>query len=399
MRKAKPLKPPSEPSQGLRVDLLGGIKVMCRHSELVDFRSLLPYPKNPNIHRPEQAPMLAKIIARAGWRSPIVVSARSGFITKGHGRLEAAKLLFEQTGECLVPVERQHYDTEAEELTDIIADNQIAELSALDAELVMELGKEGLLELEGFDSELLGFDTGAWEDLAQDVDARAKNPHVLLQIRPEVIDLSALKPHPKNYKSHPKDQIEHIAKSIRQFGLYRQILVAEDNTILAGHGLVEACRSLGRKRVPVTRFNIGPDHPAAMKLLIADNEVGHLGENDDRALSELLATVNKTADEGLLGTGYDISMLTALVMVTRHADEIPDRAAATAWVGLPEHEQPEAPFQLIITFENEASRKKFITDTGMVSIHCQDSKRSSARWPPSAKRDLASVRFEQNTKP
>jgi DNA modification methylase len=125
------------------------MKVMCVHKEMVDVDLLQPNPKNPNKHPDEQIKLLAKIMGHQGWRSPIVVSTRSGFITKGHGRLMAAK----QNGWTTAPVDRQDYASEADEYADMVADNKIAELATTDMSMVntdaLELGAD-------FDLELLG---------------------------------------------------------------------------------------------------------------------------------------------------------------------------------------------------------------------------------------------------
>ena len=84
-----------------------------------------------------------------GWRSPIVVSKRSGFITKGHGRLMAAKL----NSWTQVPVDMQDYANEADEYADIVADNKIAELAETDMSMV---NSEAMELPDDFDLELLG---------------------------------------------------------------------------------------------------------------------------------------------------------------------------------------------------------------------------------------------------
>ena len=63
-------------------------------------------------------------------------------------------------------------------------------------------------------------------------------------VRMERMALTKLKPHPDNYADHPADQIDHIKQSITLFGVYRNIVVSKDNYILAGHGVVEAARSM-----------------------------------------------------------------------------------------------------------------------------------------------------------
>jgi hypothetical protein len=89
---------------------------------------LKPNPLNRNSHPKDQVERLAKILEYQGWRYPIKVSKRSGLITSGHGRLEAAKLLKWKE----VPVSFQDYDSEEQEYADTISDNSIASWSELD---------------------------------------------------------------------------------------------------------------------------------------------------------------------------------------------------------------------------------------------------------------------------
>jgi DNA modification methylase len=142
--------------------------VHCAHDEMVDVVDLIPNPRNPNKHSDKQVALLAKIIRHQGWRAPIVVSKRSGFVVAGHGRLDAAKLM----GVQLVPVNRQEFATEADEWAHLIADNRIAELADMDNSALGDL----LKELDGldFDLEAAGFDEKAADLLTateSDVDA------------------------------------------------------------------------------------------------------------------------------------------------------------------------------------------------------------------------------------
>ena len=54
-----------------------------------------------------------------------------------------------------------------------------------------------------------------------------------------------LKPHPRNYRGHPEGQVAHLEQSLRDHGIYRNVVVANDNTILAGHGVIVAAQKLG----------------------------------------------------------------------------------------------------------------------------------------------------------
>lgn len=72
----------------------------------------------------------------------------------------------------------------------------------------------------------------------------------------EVIDINQLKPYEKNAKLHPKEQIEQIKKSIEQFGMNDPIAIwGEDNTIVEGHGRLEALKQLNYKEVPCIRLD------------------------------------------------------------------------------------------------------------------------------------------------
>ena len=115
-----------------------GVPVFCAHDAIVDVAKLVPNPKNPNQHPDSQIQLLGRIIRQTGWRQPITVSKRSGFIVKGHGRLSAALL----EGMKEAPVDYQNYTTEAEEYADLVADNRIAELAETDNQLLADIFAE-----------------------------------------------------------------------------------------------------------------------------------------------------------------------------------------------------------------------------------------------------------------
>ena len=112
-----------------------GVPVFCAHDKVVDIETLVPNPKNPNQHPDAQIQLLGRIIRQTGWRQPITISKRSGFIVKGHGRLLAARL----EGMKEAPVDYQNYTNEAEEYADLVADNRIAELAETDNKLLADI--------------------------------------------------------------------------------------------------------------------------------------------------------------------------------------------------------------------------------------------------------------------
>jgi hypothetical protein len=123
------------------------IKINCSYSKMENIYSVIPNPRNPNRHPDDQIKRLAEIIKFTGFRSPIVISSRSGFVVKGHGRLMAANLLKME----YVPVDIQDYESEAQEFSDMIADNRIAELSEIDNAALSELlGELPEIDFTGF---------------------------------------------------------------------------------------------------------------------------------------------------------------------------------------------------------------------------------------------------------
>lgn len=123
--------------------------VRCKYDELVNINSLKPHPKNRNKHPSEQIERLAKVIEYQGWRYPVKVSKQSGFVTSGHGRIEAAR----KNGWDQVPVNYQDYDSQEQEYADVQSDNAIALWAELDLSGInSDIGDLG----PDFDIDLLG---------------------------------------------------------------------------------------------------------------------------------------------------------------------------------------------------------------------------------------------------
>jgi len=139
-----------KPEEGAPRAVISEIKVYCAFDEEIEAEALIPNPRNPNDHPASQVELLGKIIKTNGWRAPITVSRRSGFIVRGHGRYMAAVALGVN-----VPVDYQHYASEAEEWADLVADNRIAELSELSMPKVREILQE--IDTGEIDLELTGF--------------------------------------------------------------------------------------------------------------------------------------------------------------------------------------------------------------------------------------------------
>ena len=126
------------------------IEVKCSFDKMIKLSEIVENPENPNTHSEAQIERLAEIIDFQGMRSPLVISKRSGFLTKGHGRLMALKYL---RVDC-APVDFQDYENEAQEYADMVADNEIARWATLDTQKLKE-GSEFLKKMD-FNLDLLG---------------------------------------------------------------------------------------------------------------------------------------------------------------------------------------------------------------------------------------------------
>ncbi len=133
------------------------IRYECRYDELVEIGNIQRNPSNPNRHSTEQIQRLARVIERNGWRNPLVVSKRSGYLVKGEGRLLASLSL----GLEVVPVEYQDYATDDEEWSDLIADNKMSELSVQDRESLKEI----VSKMETADYSATGFSQSEIDNL------------------------------------------------------------------------------------------------------------------------------------------------------------------------------------------------------------------------------------------
>jgi ParB-like chromosome segregation protein Spo0J len=96
--------------------------IRCSYSDIIPIKELQAHPKNPNVHPKEQVQRLAEIIKYQGIRRPVRVSTLSGFITAGHGLVEACAL----NGWTEIPIDAQPYDSEDQEYADMVADNALA---------------------------------------------------------------------------------------------------------------------------------------------------------------------------------------------------------------------------------------------------------------------------------
>lgn len=142
---------------------------VSKEIEFLDVKEIKVNPNNRNLHTKRQIERLCKIIEYQGFRSPLIVSKRSGLLVSGHGRLMAAKKL----GIKKLPVLIQDFDSEEQEYAAGVSENSIAAWSQIDlTNIHIDLPK-----LTPFDIELLGIKDFQFEPKAGE-DSKGKGKEV-----------------------------------------------------------------------------------------------------------------------------------------------------------------------------------------------------------------------------
>ncbi len=116
--------------------------------------------------------------------------------------------------------------------------------------------------------------------------------------------VDALKPNPKNPRTHSRAQIRAIGRSIETFGFNVPLLVTRTGDLIAGHGRWLAAKALGLPEVPT----ICVEHLTEAQIqafIIADNRLAELASWDDKFLAEQLKELAElNLDFSLETTGF-----------------------------------------------------------------------------------------------
>jgi DNA modification methylase len=124
--------------------------------------------------------------------------------------------------------------------------------------------------------------------------------------------IARIRPNPKNPRTHSKKQIKQIAASIRKFGFLNPLIVDDENTILAGHGRLEAARLAGLAHVPIVRS--GQLSEAQKRAyLLADNKIALNASWDEELLALELKELMSTDEFSVDVTGFSIAEVDQLI--------------------------------------------------------------------------------------
>jgi DNA modification methylase len=119
----------------------------------------------------------------------------------------------------------------------------------------------------------------------------ATNDHRIEHVSPQ-----SLRPYPGNARKHNRRQKRALEASIRRFGFMQAVLVSKDNEIIAGHGRVEAAKSLGLTEIPIIRIE-HLSETDRRAYVIADNKIAEMARWDKEILAIEL--------QNLIEVGFD----------------------------------------------------------------------------------------------
>jgi len=124
---------------------------------------------------------------------------------------------------------------------------------------------------------------------------------------------AALQSRPTNPRTHSKKQIRQIADSIKRFGFTNPILVDQDDTIVAGHGRVEAAKLLAIDNVPTIRL-ADLTETDIRAYVIADNKLAENAGWDREVLAiELQGLIDAEIDLDVTLTGFEMPEIDILI--------------------------------------------------------------------------------------
>jgi DNA modification methylase len=163
--------------------------------------------------------------------------------------------------------------------------------------------------------------------------------------------VSELIPYINNSRTHSEEQITQIVSSIKEFGFTNPILIDKDNSIIAGHGRLQAVKRLGYEEVPCILIS-GLTKTQIKALIIADNQLAlNAGWDLEKLSVEIEGLEEDKFDLNILG--FEEDFLKDLLF--KENEGLTDEDAA-----------PDAP-------ENPKSKPKDIWLLGSHKLICGDS--------------------------
>lgn len=121
----------------------------------------------------------------------------------------------------------------------------------------------------------------------------------------KLVAVKDIKPNPKNPNIHPKQQIDLLAKVLKETGWRAPIVVSNrSGLVVKGHGRLSAAQRAGMKEVPVD-FQDYDSADEERADLLADNKIAELSATDKELVKSLLGDFEEGFDMSLTGFKQD----------------------------------------------------------------------------------------------
>lgn len=144
------------------------------------------------------------------------------------------------------------------------------------------------------------------------------------KLKIEYVSIGDLKPYERNAKLHPKEQVEQIKNSIKEFGFNDPIAVWKDSEIIEGHGRLLAAQELGLTEIPIIRLDSLTDQQRKAYML-AHNK---LTMNSDFDMKILAEEIENILDFDMSNFGFDVMFDEDEVVEDDYTPEVPEEPKA-----------------------------------------------------------------------
>jgi DNA modification methylase len=177
----------------------------------------------------------------------------------------------------------------------------------------------------------------------------------------EYVSPGQIKPHPANSRRHPREQINQLVNSFREFGFQGVVVIDETGTILVGHGRAMAAMEAGIDRIPAKRVE-GWSEAKKRAFVIADNQLGLASEWDEEMLASEIRALMSQGEVDLAVLGFGDQELNELIASTATATD----GDTVGWTE--DDEAPAAP-----TAEKTVTQRGDVWVCGDHRVMCGDS--------------------------
>lgn len=148
------------------------------------------------------------------------------------------------------------------------------------------------------------------------------------ELKIEYLSINDLKPYDRNARKHQNEDVAAIVNSIKEFGFSDPIGVwGKDNTIVEGHGRLEAAKKLKLDKVPVIHLDHLTDEQRRAYAL-AHNKTAELSSWMDDVLSEELDNI---FDIDMSDFGFNLDSLEEEPEIEE--DEVPEQGEPVSKLG------------------------------------------------------------------